>query len=332
MILDAEGFDRETNVSLANWFVATSGTPAISADGTGWQSYGRYLSGGVVSISLGSNRSDAIWMQGHFYFTALTTNIFLGFADGTSSGGCNLRPTASGALEIIRSSTGSLFTSSAGILSLNTWHFIQMRVVLSNTAGECEVWLDGVQIANIGPVDNTTSANNYGNTIAMGSATCRVDNFICYDTTGDAPTSRTPETRVFEDVSDGDGAVVEMTPLSGTNSSQIDEQPNDGDTSYVSAGSAPLTDVYSYPSTTVPAATIVYAVGVRITARKDDAGGNEIDGAIRPSSTVSVKGSNSALTTSYQRFKRFWTQNPETAAAWTVGEANATHVGQRRVV
>lgn len=334
MLLDYEHFNRETNGNLSNWWLYWEGSSSISADGTGPFGYGRYLqsggNNGGPSRALASN-PQTLWFQGHLMFTSYSTygGSYLQFDQGGSS---QLRfgVNSNGQLIVGRGDLTPVATSSR-IFSLSTWHFVQIRASIANTGGTVEIWVDGQKwLTYTGNTQNTGSA--WVDRWWLGTSISgfyRWANIIVYDETGAAPNARTPETRIFADPPAGAGASTGWTPSAGSNYQAVDEQPNDGDTTYVSAASALLDDLYSFGAP-VPAGAVVYMVGAEIDACKDDAGTNNVDVLIRGNTTVAAGGSPFALTTAYQRFRGWKETDPSTGAAWTVANANGSQVGQRR--
>jgi hypothetical protein len=273
---------------------------------------------------------QTLWFNLHFQQTGLAgAGDFFRLRDaGTTQFGLGLN----GSNQIsVNAGGAALAVSASNVWAVGAWYFIQGRVSIANAGGRIEIWLQGQKVIDFtGDTQNT--ANAYVNQWQMtrnNNLTIQT-NLILYDETGDAPTTRTPETRIYADLPTGAGDTTGWTPLSGSNWQMVDEQPNDGDTSYNAAAAATTDDLYGYPGATVPGGSIVYAVAAEMDCRKDDAGTNDLDTLVRTGGTTYAHGSTFALTASYQRYRTIWTQNPNTVAAWTPAEANAAQVGVRR--
>ena len=69
MLLDFEGWDRETNLALSNWYNFGVGSGSVSADGTGTFGYGR-----AINVPYGNGRTipaqSVIWVNFHIYSTS----------------------------------------------------------------------------------------------------------------------------------------------------------------------------------------------------------------------------------------------------------------------
>jgi hypothetical protein len=327
-LLDFEGFDKET-VNVSGWFGSFG---SVSADGQGWNNYGRHGTSGATPFarSWGSQQTGTVWLQAHIRLTAYgspTRNIFQ-LRGVVGNGNAVMAVESNGAVSV-NAQGGKTTSVATGFFVLNTWHFVQFRLLPRNSGGLMEVWVDGIQRVSF---TGRTLDGGYVDTWFTGDNGVQVDNLVLYNESGDAPNARTPATRVFTDLPTAAGAAAEFTPSAGSNYQCVDEQPNDGDATYVSAAAAPASDLYAYPSDTVPSATIVYGVGVELVARKDDLGGNEINPLLRSDATVYESTPAIALTTSHVRHKRFWNLDPATGQPWTVARANAAQVGVKRSV
>jgi hypothetical protein len=214
---------------------------------------------------------------------------------------------------------------------LGGWFFAQIRFNCLLSGGLVEVWINGRQVLTYSGNTAASGSNGWNGwrVFASSGPEMRIDNVLVYSTTGDAPNSRTPETRIYETLPTGAGGATQWTPSAGSNWQCVDEQPSNGDTDYVSAASSPLTDTYSCPGAAA-AGSIIYAVGVHCTARKDDAGTNELDGVLRSAGTDYAAGAPASITTTYARYRWLWNTDPATGTAWTVTGANAAQPGIRR--
>lgn len=326
-LLDFEHWNRETNLSLSNWLSNFGGGAGVSADGQGPFGYGRYCLGGVARYTAFSLTTEVI-ANFHFFFTGfpLSNAMFWAFKQATSDqAGLQVSPT--GSIRIVRGSSTLVAETTGFTLSTNAWHFIQIRMNLS-TSGSYELRVDGKTI--ISGSGNLQALAGAGADGWNFPSNYRIANLIIYSTSGPHPNTFTPETRIYADLANADGAVSDWTRNGGSaNYDRVNEQPNNGDTSYNSAGSAALDDLYAFPSS-IPGGSIIYGVANELVARKDDAGVNDVQCLIRSGGTTYADGISKALSTSYQRFRYVWTTDPATGLAWTVTNANAAQVGIRR--
>lgn len=326
-LIDFEHAARETNTALSNWFASSD--MAVRADGTGPFTYGRAMFTFSTVRNLPTNYTT-LWANFHFnqFGAAGNTKIFAFRDAGTVQVAVCL---GTNNQVFVQVGTTTVASSANNVWAVGAWYFLQVRASIANAGGNIQVWLQGQKIIDF-TGDTQQTGNNYCNQWEMSRTNNNTDlaNLIVYDETGAAPNARTPETRIFADLPTGAGATTGWTPSAGSNFQCVDEQPNDGDTTYVSAAAAVTDDLYGYPGATVPGAAIVYAVAAELDARKDDAGTNDLDALIRSGGTTYAHGSTFGLTSTYQRFRTIWATDPATGAAWTVANANAAQVGVRR--
>lgn len=323
-ILDWEGFDRETaNLGMFNEY-STNPTN----DGTGAFNYGR-AKGDTCARYTAFPSTQTLFIQFHFYYAVSNMNASVGLLDGNTWQ--IYFYIANDHIPTIRHGNGTTLASGTQAIAIGTWHFVQLKVTIANSGGTAELRINGKSIASYtGDTQNTANASANGWKINTSSGNwVLVDNLLIYDTVGDAPTTWTPETRILETLPNGAGFTTEWTPSAGSNWQCVDEQPSNGDTDYVSAATAPLSDLYAVPASAI-AGGIIYGLAVHATVRKDDAGASEVDGLIRSGGTTYAKGSPFVVTSNYVRARWLWSLDPATAAAWTVAGANAAQPGIRR--
>jgi hypothetical protein len=330
-LLDWESFARET----ANLGMFTTLTGDISADGAGPYNYGRYFTRNTSQASEVSrlnawSASQTVFIQWHYFIVFPNTQGRIHLYDGSTSQIYVEIPATN--VPVIKRGDGTVLATSSIPLRTGVWEFLQFRVTIANSGGTAELRINGKVAATFtGDTQNTANASCNGwmyREDPSGNAR-RIANIVVYSDAGNAPNNWTPETRIWDTLPTGAGGTTQWTPSAGANWQCVDEQPSNGDTDYVSAASAPLTDTYSCPAEAT-AGSIIYAVAVHATARKDDAGTNEVDGVLRSAGADYANGAPAGLTASYARYRWLWETDPATGVAWTVAGANAAQPGIRR--
>lgn len=334
-VLEFEGWDRETSTALSGWRTNGSGG-SITADAAGAFAYGRAFNAASSGNSFGRNATfgpvTECWTNFHFFYTTVpaSTGAFYRLRQGGNSQ-CGLGMDNAGRIVVLRGDSTTVHTF-AGVLPANAWLFIQVRFLASSTVGECEVWINGKLhgTATGLNIQSQATADMDGWQVSTSVGGMQFDNVLIYSLAGAVPNARTPETRLYAALPTGPGSSAAWTRNGGSaNWDRVNEQPSNGDTTYNSAASAPLDDLYALPSD-IPAGSVVYAVAAELVARKDDAGTNEIDALIRSGGTTYAGGAPVALSTTYQRFRQMWATDPATGVAWTIANANASQIGIRR--
>ena len=231
---------------------------------------------------------------------------------------------ATGLLSIV---TPSATTSTGFTVSVGTWYFIEM-VLTGGSSGSAAVYVNGT-LAN-------SQSGNYGAGIPAvmvlgstadsgGSAT---GHFQFSDLYLSSTAASLGDCRV-QVQSPASNSSVTWTPLTGTNWSEVNELPVDGDTSYVSTSTAGNQDLYTVTALgTTPSS--VKAVQIRTCMRKSDASAHTAASAISSSGTVSV-GATQSLGASYSYGTDIYLTDPHTSAAWTGAALNALLIGQKLI-
>lgn len=266
--------------------------------------------------------------------TFATTNTIFRLLNG-STRVADLQLIISGSQAFLRvlNAAGSTVASGSTLLSVNTWNYIELKVTVG-TSGTAEVKLNGATeisstVGNFGTsnVDSIQMMNSNSN----GSTVINAD----FDDLYVIDTSTTPNNTYLADAThtphvqtiypSADGAHTDWTPDTGTSHfARVDENPPDGDTSFVSASTVGLRDSYAFGDLT--SLTGVKCVQVSAYARKDDIAGREIELVSRPGST-DHDGASQTLTTSYAFYVERSETNPDTSAAWTTSDVNGAEFG-----
>lgn len=285
---------------------------------------------------------QATWTVGLFLYiesypggTDNTAHTIMGLEDTSAPGQqINLALNASGAIILAR---GATVLATGPSLPLATYMYIEMKITVHNSTGTYEVRKDGVAIIGPATGQNTRNlTNNSANAIrigwaaAVGAGSIRVGDVYINDGTGGAHDSFEGDCRVFCSYPTGAGATTAMTPSAGSNFQCVDEATMNSDTDYVSSNTVGNVDTYAVtdlPSNSGPPKV----VQIGVFARKDDAGARSVALVTRPVATDRV-GSDQPLSTSYSYLYQTRETNPDTAAAWTRAEYNATEFGQKLTV
>lgn len=229
---------------------------------------------------------------------------------------------------VVSNGSGTVLGTSAPVINLNVWHYIEFQATINNTTGTYEVRVDMTNVLSGTGADTQNSANASANIVKLTSTQTGTHfaDFYCNDATGSAPNNTFwGDTRIQPLLPSGAGATTQWTPSAGSNFQNVDDATPDGDTTYNSSSTLNQVDTYAYSNLT-PTAGTVFAVQVLTYARKDDAGTRSIAPVIRHSGTDHV-GTTQSLSTSYQYHAEIHEENPGTAAAWTIAEVNAAEFG-----
>lgn len=240
----------------------------------------------------------------------------------------NLLIQTTGEITVRRAAT-NLFTTTGFQLSTNTEYFIELRVLIDNTNGEVQLLVDGVQRANLGPIDTQAGSNNFVNTVRFnpGGATWSWDDIYILDTAGSKNnTFLGSDIDVYGLYPDGDGNQNDWTPdTGGTNYTQVDDNPADGDTTYVeSDGTVGHEDLYTVDDFAIANKT---PLGVQVNhIIRVTTGSINVVTVARHSSTEDDGTSNSISSTSYTGIQEIYPDVPG-GTGWTVSQIDAAEFG-----
>lgn len=104
----------------------------------------------------------------------------------------------------------------------------------------------------------------------------------------------------------------------------VSENPEDGDSSYLSDSTVNDQSRYTFPSIS---GASVKAVMVYLCARKDDSATRSLRAVAKSGSTVGDNGSDFAMSSSYQNFAGLFETDPNTSAPWSVSAVNSAEFG-----
>lgn len=342
-----ESFDLTNGISFRNW--STTGN-AIDGNSFTYQTgdisgscfrvrtalrFGQADNGTVAYMyrTLPTTYSESIiGFRAYFspWIGVLTDSFFRFYDSGLSSIPAQI--VANSTTGVLSVQNGGGTTIATGITNvLPGWHYIELRIKINGASGECELNLDGA-------TEIATTVGNFGSTnigsllwiaVVRGGSLNAVsfDDIYVLDTTGGAPLNTfLGDSHIYTVLPTSDGANADWTPNSGvTGYTQVDDNPYDGDTTYVSASTPG--DISTFGFADLPFASgTVYAIQPNLMARKDDAGLREIRPAIRQGGVDYSVGTVDALSTSYALYTSLLPLDP-VAAAWTAANVNANEYG-----
>ncbi len=227
-----------------------------------------------------------------------------------------------GTVELARSTVSTintLITSSSGLVSTNTWYYIEVEFTRNASTGAATVYLNGSQVATgTGLNTGSTDISNIGVGASVSGSAVNADFDDIYITNS---ATRVGECRIDLLKPDADDSVAWSRSTGSTNYTLVNEGPSDGDTSYIYSSTVSQVDQYSLGNLGVTP-TSIYAVRAVSVARKDDAATKQIRAGLSSGGTTS-NGATKSLSSSYAVYDDFWATDPNTSAAWTISALDA---------
>lgn len=330
MLRFIDGFDHyNTTADLLTKWSSFSSAPTISATST------RFSTGNCLTNPSNLQKiidSQSTWTIGmafkapsnpgsDAYLVSLIDSTTPQMQWGLNTGG-----------QFIIARNGTKLATSTYVLPSNTWHYVELKVVINGTTGTYELHVDGTAV--IGPITgaNTQASGNATadrlNLHVIGGTGCSYDDVYMADGQSGTVTTFTGDVRVTTLMPTGAGNYAQWTPDTGSNFARVNETTEDGDTSYVSTATPGNLD--SYATADLSGTPTVFGVQVNLMARKDDAGLRQIAPLIRISAADFV-GTTQTLGTSYAFFTQTYDKNPNSAAQWAASEVNAAEFGAKLI-
>lgn len=297
--------------------------------------------GGSITDSYTWGSSEAeIWMRVGIYIAnapVAGSGSIIRFVDSNgaiaASVGYNY---ATNLLSIYRGDFSVLLAAATVPMGTASWSCLEVHYKPLNVAGVFDLYLESVLICH--DTSGNTRAGSVNNVVSVQIKTPAVSVTHIWDDLAVNNVSGGDNNGRFADGSgrlggilglkpNGDNA-VQWTPNSGgTNYTQVDEVPADGDTTYVydsTVGHRDLYDIEDIPGTVISIAT----VHVDTTARNTDASGNQISIVTNSGGTITVEAPVS-LTQTYTLYRsQTFGVDPHTGVAWLEAGVNALLVGQ----
>jgi hypothetical protein len=332
-----DGFDNYNSASIL--YETVSGTPVYSssyarfAAPAGLPGQGVYLSSGYIQKNMQSNQATLI---AKVAYRALSTpssfTSILGFLDGNSSAfqvavGWN----NAGAIEAINGyqhvGGGTVIATSApGVIAPLQWFAVEVLLTVNGASGVLQVWVNGAEVLNLISLNTQFTSNAWANQVRLADSTnpgAYFDDFRVWDNTGstqNAPIGSGFDSRLLTKLPSGAGGLTQWTPNGASANWQcVDDNPPDGDTTYVSSTST------NYDSYALPSAGIVvppFMVVARSYYRKDDANTRTFQNGVR-SGTSNALGATFTAGSSYAFVDSCIPNDPATSAPWTAAGADA---------
>ncbi len=253
---------------------------------------------------------------------------------GGGINGVYLESVNTGALRLRLNNSGwsVVFTGTAGRFTLNTWYYVETKVVFGTTTGSIELRIDGVAAGSATNMNTANGITGGFENVAIGSATYSSADYNYFDdvyilnNTGTTHTDFLGPINLYTMAPSGAGSSTGMTPSTGNNWDCVNDFPANT-TDYVSASAADVLDLYTFPSLPGSVAT-VHAVGVGNQTRKNDTGTRQMQNVINLSGTETNGTITQPVLNSFRWGQDIFAEKPG-GGAWTPTDVNSLQFGVR---
>lgn len=264
---------------------------------------------------------------------------------------CQLVLNSDGTLSVARSSSRSfatgkpltnvLGTTSAAILYGSTFFHIKWKVVISDSVGTVDVWINGINVLSLTGKDTKATSNTSWNESVLGQifvpqvGTAGMNNnsnSVNWDyddfTTWDANYTGYDLIGQACHAEAGNGANTDFTPSTGSDHGALVDEATDADDDSTYNSSSVVGDIDTYTIEDVPTTAIIRAVQSVDVTRKTDPGDRTIANVFRIGG-IDYVGSDLAPSETYFHLLTPYSLSPATGVEFTAAEFNAMEAGEK---
>jgi len=244
---------------------------------------------------------------------------------------CSVAMGLNGVLIAFGPTNNVLATSATGVMSVDTWSYVEAKFTVHDTTGSIVVNVNGTQVINVTGEDTRNGGSGYANMYRFGSyhlTQYSMDDLYLSDDTGSSPHNTFfGDVKVSKLLPNGNGNYSNLTGSDADqtdNYLQADENPpNESD--WNGSATAADEDTYALEATTEGTGTVL---GIQVTnfASKDSSGTISGRNMIRTNST-DYFGSDEVMSESWSTIQTIWAINPNDSLAWELADLDALEAG-----
>lgn len=334
-LVHMEGFEQFGDFAdvQRSYFGGSAGSSTLVAGESGGQAFRGPVSSQGLSIAVPASDNYVVGFRFRVN-TAISGTHTVWDTRRTTSFHIELLLLSDGELRVDLGVTELDRTVGLGLVA-DTWYYIEIRFVISNTVGEVELFVDGVQELNLTSQDTRNNAaldENVDRLLFFGHTGNHhdFDDIYILDDTGLTNNTFLGDSIVETVFPDGDGNRNEFTQLSGlTNFEMVDDASTpDDDTTYNSGSVVGNTDLYTFDDLTGYGGTVDTISAVRVVnhVRKVEPGARTVRTLAR-SNVTEVEGAAQGLGLDYRYLTEVYENDPDGGAAWDETAFNAAEFG-----
>ena len=216
--------------------------------------------------------------------------------------------------------TNLIAGSASGLVLTDAWNFFELEFTRDSSAGAVNLYMNGTIVATASGANTGASAID---TIGILSG---IDNKDFDDLYINNAATKLGECRIETIRPSADTATKDWTRSTGAdNFANVDETLVDDDTTYNSSQTVGQKDLFDLANLSSTPSSVL-AVGLVLTARKDDAATREIRTNMKNGATT-TNGTTRALSTSYAMYSDIYETNPDDTAAFDGTDIDAMQLG-----
>lgn len=327
-IIFADGADHVSS-GVIKW-PDGSDPPTAAPTGAHGSAYDHSSLAGTYNIN--QNLAD-LSAGARYRFRVDATSLILLFSDTSANVQVGLQYIAGGRIAVVRGPSSTVLDqTAAGVISLDTWYYVELGATINNTTGSvtAKIYDDSGTLLDTltfsGDTQNT--ANAFANHFIIGGS---ANDAYAEDIWLASTSALYGPLRVETLYPDGAGNSAQCArggADSGANWSQCDETINNGTTDYVIADNANDIDLYTFQNGGLAGA--IHAVQVMPAVARAAAAGPTTSRAVVRIGGTNYFGTTHTLTTNAPTFRargHCWGTSPATGLAWTEAELASAEFG-----
>ena len=210
-------------------------------------------------------------------------------------------------------------------LTMGTWSYIELKVLIHNTAGTVDIHINGASVLSLSGIDTRPSSVVTINEVQIHAVKYYSwDNIYIYDDVGGAPSMLGPI--VIEQLLPTGDDTHNWTQSTGSTGYEVVDNLEIEDSTYVSDSTLNTTELWSYADISEIDGVIV---AVQQHTRAGTAGGGMRTLSILCESGVTTDVTSYGLTTDggFEPLEIIYEVDPNTSSAWTISNLNAANFG-----
>ncbi len=335
--IHADSFDHYSTAQISSKGYAINSSPSIVASGrTGTNALEFNGSGDSITRILPVAAEHATLVVGFAVnfssFPPSSSSFLTLLSDAGVTTHISLTVSVAGGLAVRRGTTAGTVLASGGALTLGSWFYVELKVLLSDTVGTVDLRINGASVASGTGLDTKNSGTKTvfdGYFLGQSSNTAHmIDDHYVLNGAGSAPTNTfLGDVRVRALIPNGNGNSSQLlgSDANSTDNYQlVDESPADT-ADYVGSATDNQKDTYNLAALTELTGT-VFAVQNVAHVLKTDAGARSV-ALVTRSNGADYDSADIAVGTSAAFVENVREVDPDTSAAWTIAAVNAMEVG-----
>jgi hypothetical protein len=258
----------------------------------------------------------------------VSTRFDLFFFFSSVTEGMQVRIETDGTLSVYNGNT--LLSTSLQQMTVDTWHYLEFKVVTHDSAGSYELRVDGSTWTSGTGVDTQPAALAYHTAVRLTTpfaVQASWDDIYILDGTG-SMNDFLGNRAVMAIRPDGAGDDSDWTPSAGSNYQNVDEVELDEDTTHNETSTSTDQDLFTYDD--VSGVSSIDGVMVN-TETRVTTGSMELQVVCKSGTTTDIESAGTITSQTYISKQRILEEDPDASAVWTPTTLNAAQFGVKAI-